>query len=66
MITFWFLHVGWAKACLGDYEAAVGWLRKSIDANRNNPWPYFPLAGCLAHLGRLDEQACLEGRFKQR
>ena len=49
------LHAGYAKACLGDYEAALGWLRKSIDANRNTPWTYFPLASCLAHLGRLDE-----------
>jgi TolB-like protein/class 3 adenylate cyclase len=51
----WFFHVGGAKACLGEYEAAVAWLRKSIDANRNNPWAYFLLAACLAHLGLLDE-----------
>jgi TolB-like protein len=54
-ITSWFLLAGSAKALLGEYEAAVGWLRKSIDANRNNPWTYFYLAACLAHLGRLDE-----------
>ena len=54
-ISSWFRHVGYAKACLDEYEAAVGWLRKSIDANRNNPWTYFYLAACLAHLGRLDE-----------
>jgi tetratricopeptide (TPR) repeat protein len=31
------------------------WLRKSIDTNRNNPWAYFYLAACLAHLGRVDD-----------
>ena len=47
---------GLAKALLGDYEQALtpGY-RKSIDANRNNPWAFFYLAACLAHLGRLDE-----------
>jgi tetratricopeptide (TPR) repeat protein len=54
-ISSWFRHVGYAKACLDEYEAAVDWVRKSIDANRNNPWTYFYLAACLAHLGRLDE-----------
>ena len=51
----WFLHVGTAKAHLGEYEPAVTWLRKSIHANRNNLWTYFPLASCIAHLGRLGE-----------
>jgi TolB-like protein/class 3 adenylate cyclase len=54
-VSNWFTHVGSAKSYLGEYEAAVAWLRKSIDANRNNPWPCFFLAACLAHLGRLDE-----------
>jgi tetratricopeptide (TPR) repeat protein len=54
-ISSWFRHLGYAKACLDEYEAAVGWLRKSIDANRNNPWTYFHLAACLGHLGRPDE-----------
>ncbi len=54
-ISFCFAHIGYAKAYLGEYEAALGWLRKSVDANRNNPWTYFHVAGCLAHLGRLDE-----------
>jgi TolB-like protein/class 3 adenylate cyclase/Flp pilus assembly protein TadD len=54
-ISSWFIHAGGAKACLGEYEAAVVWLRKSIDANRSNLWAYFILAACLAHLGRLDE-----------
>ena len=29
--------------------------QESIDSNRNNPWAFFHLAGCLAHLGFLDE-----------
>jgi tetratricopeptide (TPR) repeat protein len=55
VISVWLLHVGSSKAFLGEYDAAVVWLRRSIDANRNNPWSYFYLAACLAHLGRLDE-----------
>ncbi len=55
VVSSCFQHVGSAKAYLGEYEAALAWLRKSIDANRNNPWTYFHLAACLAHLGRLDE-----------
>ena len=51
----WFIHAGGAKALLGDYEAALPWFRKSVDANRNNPLPSFYLAACLVHLGRLDE-----------
>jgi tetratricopeptide (TPR) repeat protein len=51
----WFFNVGFAKACLGRCEEALPWLRKSIDANRNNAWAYFHMAACLARLGRLDE-----------
>jgi tetratricopeptide (TPR) repeat protein len=51
----WHLHAGTAKAHLGEHEAAAGWLRKSIDANRNNPWAFFYLAACLAHLGQPDD-----------
>jgi TolB-like protein/class 3 adenylate cyclase len=51
----WFIHIGAAKAFLGDYAEALPWLQKSIDANRNAPWAFFYLAACFAHLGRLDE-----------
>jgi tetratricopeptide (TPR) repeat protein len=54
-VSAWLLHVGTAKAFLGDFEAAAVWFRKSIDANRSNPWAIFQLAACLAQLGRLDE-----------
>jgi TolB-like protein len=51
----WYFNIGFAKACLGRYGEALPWLRKSLDANRNNPWAYFHMAACLAHLGQLDE-----------
>jgi TolB-like protein/Tfp pilus assembly protein PilF len=54
-ISVWCNHVGSAKAYLGEYETAVTWLRRSIDANRNNPWAFPYLAACLAHLGRLED-----------
>ena len=44
-----------AKNHLGSWEEAVAWFRRSIEANRNYPHPYFHLAAALAQLGRLDE-----------
>jgi TolB-like protein/Tfp pilus assembly protein PilF len=55
LIYVWYSHLGEAKACLGEFEQALPWVRKSIDANRNFPWAFFLLASCLAQLGRLDE-----------
>ena len=50
------MHVaGYAKNHLGDFEQAVAWFRRSIEANRNNPHPHFQLGIALARLGRLDE-----------
>ena len=51
----WFIHAGGAKALLGDYENALPWFRRSIDANRNNPLAFFYSAACLAHCGQLNE-----------
>jgi TolB-like protein/class 3 adenylate cyclase len=51
----WLLTVGMAKVGLGSYEQAVGWLQRSIEANRNLPHAHFFLASALAHLGRLDD-----------
>jgi TolB-like protein/Flp pilus assembly protein TadD len=51
----WFFAVGAAKTGLGNYEQAVGWLQRSIEANRNFPHAHFFLASALAHLGRLEE-----------
>jgi TolB-like protein/class 3 adenylate cyclase len=50
------MHVaGYAKNHLGDWEQAVAWFRRSIEANRNFPHAYFQSALALAWLGRLDE-----------
>jgi tetratricopeptide (TPR) repeat protein len=51
----WMFVAGWAKFCLAHWEQAVGWCRRSIEANRNYPQVYFLLAAALAQLGRLDE-----------
>jgi tetratricopeptide (TPR) repeat protein len=54
-INTWFLHAATGRLFLGEYEAAMAWLRKSIEAKRDNLWAYFYLGVCFAHLGRLDE-----------
>ena len=46
---------GVANNYLGLYDQAVAWFRRSIEANRNYPHPYFVLGAALAQLGRLDE-----------
>ena len=51
----WMTNAGLAKLHLGDYEQAVGWYRRAIEAYRNYPPAYFRLAAALAQLGRLDE-----------
>jgi TolB-like protein/Flp pilus assembly protein TadD len=55
MTHLWLMFAGYAKTLLGEWEDAMTRLRKSLDANPNNPWASFHLAACLAHLGRLDE-----------
>jgi len=55
LIHLWLMFAGFAKTLLGKWEEALPWLRKSIDANPNNPWSNFYLSACLAHLSRLDE-----------
>ncbi|GAC1338967.1 MAG: hypothetical protein NVSMB20_15250 [Bradyrhizobium sp.] len=49
------LFVGTAKAQIGADAEAAGWLRRSIEANRNFPLAHFHFAEVLALLGRLDE-----------
>ena len=46
---------GLAKLHFGDYERAVTWCRRSIEANRNFPSANFDLAAALVLLGRFDE-----------
>ena len=51
----WMYIAGLAKNHLGNWEQAVAWFRRAIEANRNFPLAYFQLAAALAQLGRLDE-----------
>jgi tetratricopeptide (TPR) repeat protein len=51
----WLHVVGFAKLQLDADAEAVGWFRRSIDANRNYPFSHFGLAAALALLGSLDE-----------
>ena len=52
---YWLMFVGMAKNILGRHEEAVDWLRRSIEANRNNLPSYALLAAALALLGRSEE-----------
>jgi TolB-like protein len=47
--------VGVAKLQVGADAEAVGWLRRSIEANRTHPLAHFSLAAALGLLGALDE-----------
>ena len=51
----WMAIVGMAKAQLNADIEAVVWLRRGLDANRNNSNAHFQLAAALARLGELDE-----------
>jgi tetratricopeptide (TPR) repeat protein len=51
----WLDFVGTAKMHLGADAEAAGWLRRSIEANRNYPPAHFALAAALGRLGVLDE-----------
>jgi TolB-like protein/class 3 adenylate cyclase len=55
MAYAWMTHAGMAKSHLGDFEQAVAWFQRAIEANRNYPHPYFELGFALTRLGRLDE-----------
>jgi tetratricopeptide (TPR) repeat protein len=52
---YWLMFVGVAKFRLGRSEEALRWLRRSIEANRNNPLTHVILAAVLALLGQLQE-----------
>jgi tetratricopeptide (TPR) repeat protein len=51
----WMAVVGVAKIQLGVDAEATGWLRRSIEANRNFAFGHFGLAAALGLLGALDE-----------
>jgi tetratricopeptide (TPR) repeat protein len=51
----WMSYVGVAKLHLGADAEAVLWLRRSIDANRNQPLGHFQLGAALALFGEVEE-----------
>jgi TolB-like protein/class 3 adenylate cyclase/Flp pilus assembly protein TadD len=51
----WTQIAGYARLWLGEYEAAVAWLRRSVDSNPNYPLARFMLAAALANLDQIDE-----------
>jgi tetratricopeptide (TPR) repeat protein len=51
----WMNGIGLAKSQMGADAEAVAWLRRSIQANPNQPMSYFLLAAALAQLGDLNE-----------
>jgi TolB-like protein/class 3 adenylate cyclase len=51
----WMAGAGVAKLYLGADEAAVAWLRRAIENNRNQAIAHFWLAAALAFLGRVHE-----------
>jgi tetratricopeptide (TPR) repeat protein len=51
----WMLIVGLAKLQLGADAEAAGWLRRSVEANRNYPLAHFAFAAALGLVGALDE-----------
>ena len=55
MAYLWMFIAGVARLHLGDWEQAVLWSRRSIEANRNYARAHFALVAALAQLGRLEE-----------
>jgi TolB-like protein/class 3 adenylate cyclase/Tfp pilus assembly protein PilF len=55
MTHVWMNYAGIARNHLGQWEQAVAWFRRAIEANRNFAHPNFPLAAALAQLGQFDE-----------
>jgi TolB-like protein/class 3 adenylate cyclase/Tfp pilus assembly protein PilF len=51
----WMNGVGIAKSQMGADAEAVAWLRRSIEANPNQPMSHFLLAAVLARLGDTNE-----------
>jgi TolB-like protein/class 3 adenylate cyclase len=51
----WVAFAGMAKLFLGRNEEAVGWLRRSIEFNRNYSTAQFYLAAALAQCCKIDE-----------
>jgi tetratricopeptide (TPR) repeat protein len=54
---YWFNIAGVAKLALGRDDEAIGWFRRSTDANRNHALNHFFLSAALAHQGQTTEAA---------
>jgi len=54
-VYIWTLSVGLAKFWQGADAEAIVWLRRSLEANRNDAGGHFYLAAALSHVGELDE-----------
>lgn len=51
----WSMMVGFAKLQVSADAEALGWFRRSIEANRNHPTSHFGLGAALALLGKQEE-----------
>jgi TolB-like protein len=51
----WFMFVGMAKLMTKTDIEAIGWLRRSIEANSNHALSHFHFAGALAMMGDMKE-----------
>ena len=51
----WLMMIGFAKLQVMADAEAVGWFRRSLEANRNYPLAHFALGAALALLGAREE-----------
>ena len=51
----WMMWMGFVKVHLDADAEALGWFRRSIEANRNIPLAHFSLAAVLALLGSIEQ-----------
>lgn len=51
----WYFQIGAAALQLGQFDKAVIWLRRAIEADRTPPFPHLFLASSLAHQGLVEE-----------
>jgi hypothetical protein len=58
----WFVWVGVVKVTLNNDTEAIAWLRRGLEANRNNSLAHFHLAAVLARLGGMKRR---EPRYKR-
>ncbi len=51
----WYFQIGASALQLGQFDKAVTWLRRSIEADRSASYGHLFLASALAHQGKLEE-----------